>query len=124
MHKLDVIELIIAIVSSIVGAAIGIATFRAKVRRENSEAIAKMIEAKTSLMEFTEKMDVRMASYVEQLQMTRQKMLEMEERHVEEIRSHRSNAEEAILEFQRLAAEWEQHKKECPIFLRDINNTP
>lgn len=119
MHTL---ELMIAIVSAMTGAGIGIATFRSKIRKENSEAVAKMIEAKTSLMEFTEKMDIRMASYVEQLQMTRQRMLEMEERHIEEIRSHRSRAEEALAEFQRLKEEWEEHKKECPIFIRENNN--
>ena len=69
-------------------------------------------------MEFTEKMDTRMAGYVEQLQMTRQKMLEMEERHMDELRSERKKTEDAISEIMRLRIEWERHKAECPVFLK------
>lgn len=116
-HTLNLISLLIAIVSAFVGAAVAVATLRSKIKKEQSEAVARILETKVSLMEFTEKMDVRMASYVEQLQMTRQKMLEMEERHIDEIRTHRSRAEEALREFQRLQEEWERHKTECPIFI-------
>lgn len=117
-HTLNIASLIIAITSAMIGALVTIVTVRSKIRKEHSEAVAKVIEAKTSLMEFTEKMDTRMAGYVEQLQMTRQKMLEMEERHMDELRSERKKTEDAISEIMRLRIEWERHKAECPVFLK------
>lgn len=115
-NTLTMINLIVAVISAVGGAVLAIATMRSKIKKEQSEAIEKVIQAKTSLMEFTAIMDNRMAGYVEQLQMTRQKMLEMEERHVQELRNERNKTEEALAEIVRLQAEWEQHKKDCPIF--------
>jgi len=117
MDTINIIEAALGVVfSGGVGAVIAIVTLKAKIKKANSEAIEEVLKAKTSLMEFTEVMDVRMAKYVNDLQISRDNIFKMQTRHIKELEAERAKAELALEELEILRDEWEKHKLKCPLF--------